>query len=259
MRTRRWSGALLAGGLLAGGLLLAAPTRAATQTVTLSAQGPSPSTITIARGDVIRFHNSDNVTHTVKSSGTNWAFSKALAAGASASTASFTSSGTYKYVDSYTLVAIPQSPTGSIVVPAAPPSPPPSPKPSATPRASSSPRASVQPAVTSSPTPSPSTSGTGTAIGPGLGVGGFPVVTPSQTSGPQPNVAPPGATRSAAAGATSPTYAGKSGVVQGSAHGYGLPALLALVGIAGIASLLVRLLLTGTSTGTGRPAVRPEP
>ena len=38
-------------------------------------------------------------------------------------------------------------------------------------------------------------------------------------------------------------YGGKSGIVQGSPHRYGLPAALAVVGIVGVLSLLVRFLL----------------
>lgn len=49
------------------------------------------------------------------------------------------------------------------------------------------------------------------------------------------------ATSAAAAGG--PRYAGKSGVVQDSAHRYGLPVALAVVAVTGSASLLARLLL----------------
>ena len=253
MIRRPWSSGLLprmavAGLLVVAGLLGAvAPAQAATQTVTLSAQGPSPTPITIAKGDAVRFVNSDSVTHTITSNAGAWTFKVALAAGKTATTPTFGAAGTYGYRDDYLLVAIQQNRNGFITVKSAAPSPSPSAKPSATPRASSPPKATPAPAGTStpSPTPSPSTSGVGTAIGPGLGVGGFPVLTPGQSSGPQPNVAPPpvGETATPAAAPGSPTYADKSGVVQRSAHGYGLPALLALVGIAGIASLLVRLLL----------------
>ena len=238
--TRRLAALLL----VAVGLALHLPSAdAATRTVTLSAQGPSPVNITIAQGDVVKFVNSDNVPHTVKSTTSNWALNKGLAAGASASTPAFTSAGTFKYTDSFTLIAVPRSVPGSIVVPGSAPSP------SASPTASASPRPSPTAARTSTPsprastssTPAPNPSQTGTASGPGLGVGGLPSVPPATpTTGPQPNVAPPGPS-SSSAGAVS--YGGTSGVVQGSAHRYGLPAALAVVDITGVVSLLVRLLL----------------
>lgn len=234
-------GALL---MVAVGLAFQLPlAEAATRTVTLGPQGPSPATITIAKGDVVKFVNNDNVPHTEKSSSANWSFNKGLVAGASASTPAFTSSGTFTYNDTFTLVAVPRTIGGSIVVPGSAASP------SASPTSSASPRPSPTASRTSSPSPRASTSAsptphpsqTGTAIGPGLGVGGLPSVPPATaTTGPRPNVAPP-APSSSAAGAVS--YGRASGVVQGSAHRYGLPAALALVAITGVLSLLVRLLL----------------
>ena len=238
-------GALLLAGV---GLLLHVPAaQAATRTVTLSTQGPSPSAITIAKGDVVRFLNSDSVTHTITHTKGAWTFKAAIAAGKSATTTAFIASGTYNYKDEFVIAVVPQTASGSIVVPVAAPSPSatPSPRPSSTPIPTRSPSAAAtaSSAASSSPSPAPNPTGTGTAIGPGLDVLSPPSPAPGQTLGPQPNVAPPAASGSSAAVAGGPSYGGKAGVVQGSAHRYGLPAALALVAITGLLSLLVRLLL----------------
>ncbi len=237
----------------AAALLLAAPARAATRVVILGPQGPSPQNITLAKGDSVRFQNDDGVTHTVTDAGTNWSFRKAIAAGASATTPAFPTAGTFSYTDDFVLVAVPQRAGGSIVVPstAATASPSAAPKPSAT--TSPAPRPSAAPSPTAAPTASPTSTpatvgGAGTAVPPGFGPGVLPSTGPTPpASGPQPDLAPPVADSSASPAAVAPgatiSYGDRNGVVQGSPHRYGLPAALAVVGITGIVSLLVRLLL----------------
>lgn len=230
-------------------LLLAAPAEAAVKTVSLTGTGPSPSPVTIAKGDSVRFLNTDNVAHTVSRSAGSWSFKATIAPGQSAKTGTFGTAGNFDYADTYTLIAIPQSNPGRITVSAgtAPP-PTASPKPTAGPTKSPAPR----PTATRSPTPvapgsaSPSAQPiqTGTAVLPGIGTGQIPVPTPGQTAGPAPDIASPDATTSGSAVPVAPnlTYSGR-GLVQGSPHRYGLPAALALVGIVGVLSLLVRILL----------------
>lgn len=237
--------ATLLGTALLLALSLVSPAAAATKTVTLSNQGPSPTSLTVAAGDTVRFVNSDSVSHTVARTSGAWTFTRQIAAGASATTAAFTKPGTYAYSDSFTLVAVPQTRNGSIVVPV-PPSPSPRPSASATPKPSAPPSPSVRPTAspTASPTtPAPTASASGVAIAPGITIGGIaPSASPAASAVPGPDIASPQPGRSASP-ATTVAYGGKSGIVQSSPHRYGLPALLALVGIVGVLSLLVRFLL----------------
>lgn len=218
-------------------------------TVTLTFGGPSPASANAAPGNRIVFSNTDGVTHTISATSKNWTYKKAIGANASDSVV-LPSSGTYTYSDAHVVVLQNQVDKGTITVAKAAPSPSPSSSRSASPRPSTS--ATSKPSTSTSPSSSPTpaatpTSSTGTALGPGLGVGVLPTASPNETSGPQPNVAPPPPGTSPG---TSPTpsstsrtsYSGR-GLVQGSAHRYGLPAALAVVAIAGVASLIVRLLL----------------
>lgn len=252
MRTVRWVAAALCGLVVALAVLLSVtPAQASIRTVTLSNTGPSPASLTIAKGDVVRFFNNDTVTHTVSRSAGSWAFKATIAAGQAATTKAFTASGTYGYTDAYTFLALNQSQPGTITVPAASASPTPSATRPATPRPTAprttTPSPSARPTAGATPTPVPT--GSGLAIGPGLGVGQLPSLQPSATSVPTPDVAPPGATDSASpVPASGPTYA-DGHLVQSSPHRYGLPAALAAVGVVGVLSLLVRLLLALTARG----------
>jgi plastocyanin len=247
MTVRRLSAAV--GALLLGVVVLLGvsvlPAQAAQTTVTLGPNGPSPGTVTIARGATVTFVNRDSVSHTITRTAGRWTYNQPIAAGEVVTTPAFTASGTYGYSDRHVVLLISNTDVGSIVVPTATASPSasatrkPSPKPSATPSRGaqpSSPPSSV-------PTPLPSASGTGTAIGPGIGSGSFPPSSPGQSSVPTPNVAPGQSGSASPAPAGGLTYGDKAGVVQGSAHRYGLPAALAVVAMTGIVSLLVRLLL----------------
>lgn len=224
--------------------------QAATKTITLSNQGESPASVSISVGDTVTFVNSGNSTHQVDS-GAGWTFHKAIAPGASATTPAFTRAGSFSYTDKYALLALPQSGGGTITVTAVKPSPTPTPTPapttSPTPKPSASPKpspsattsASAAPTVTAAPA---ATGGTGVA--PGLIIGGtVPTLSPSATGVPGPDIAGPLASDTGAPVADI-AYGGKNGIVQGSPHRYGLPALLAVVGIVGVLSLLVRFLLS---------------
>lgn len=240
-RTAPWLGAVVALLLGAAVLLVPGSAAAATKTVTLSNQGPDATSITIAKGDAVKFVNSDSTTHTVARATGSWTFNQPIPAGKSATTSAFSAAGTYTYTDKFTFVALPRSVTGTITVTATAPSPTASPKPKPTPTKSTAPKptgTATTPAASAAPS---ATSGTGTAVGPGIGVGSIPTATPTTSGVPRPDIAGPGATATITA-APGVLYSGR-GLVQSSPHRYGLPAALAVVGITGVASLLVRFLL----------------
>ncbi len=227
-------------------LTFAPGARAATKSVTLTNQGPSPASITIAVGDVVRFDNQSNVDHTLTSAKT-WTFKRTIAAGSAATTNPFPTAGTYAYTDEFTLVAIPQQVNGSIVAKGATPTASPTPSPTPKPTTGPTPRPTVAPTPTRSPTASPTASpspsgGTGTAVGPGLGTGVLTSAQPTPSSGPAPDIAAP-ASPSTSAGPVI-AYGDKAAVVQGSPHRFGLPAALAVVLMGGVLSLILRLLLS---------------
>jgi plastocyanin len=234
--------------LLAGALGLSpAPARAAVPTVTLSAQGPSPARIDVSKGAQVTFVNSDGFAHTVQRTGAN-AFTLTIPAGGSARTPVLSTVGSFAYTDAHFVVSDP----GTIVVTATAPSPTASasPRPSPTRSTSPAPAATPKPPAAAAPgaTPGapPPTAQPGTAVLPGFGPGLVP--TPRATAGPPgpaPALAPPVTGTAAPGTAAGPdiAYGGKAGLVQHSAHRYGLPALLSLVGIVGVLSLLVRFLL----------------
>ena len=224
---------------------LVGPAGAATRVVTLTNQGPSPTTLAVKVGDVVRFDNQSNVDHTVDSAAT-WNFHRTIAAGTALSTPAFTKAGTFNYTDNFTLVAIGQQVNGSVTVTGAPA---PTASRSATPAPSRS--ASPRPSATRSPTASPSasasavpTSGTGTAIGPGFGPGVLTSAVPAPSTGPAPAIAGPPPASGAPAAPIALQYGGKDALVQSSPHRYGLPAALAVVLMVGVLSLIVRLLLS---------------
>ncbi len=220
------------------GLAAAAPASAArTITISLTADGPKPASVTAAVGDTVRFLNADaTFIHQARSASDNWSFdTRPLAPGQSFTAGTLAKAGEYRYqganLDDF---------TGKVVVPAAT-------TPAGSPAASTPPAASAPPAGTS-PSPSPSsTGGTGAASAPGFGggaVGGFPSGSPS-ASLPAPQVAPvlPGETPSASAGPAGVlAEPGRLREAVG-ARRFGLPAALAAVGALGVGSLLLRLLL----------------
>jgi len=217
---------LLTALLLALGTLV--PTaQAATRTVRLTAEGPSPARLSLQPGDRVRFRNDDSVPHEVESQGT-WQFdSGPIAPGeTSIETMVLTAPGTYRYTDTRGIVVLPQTFRGTLVVPtqpAPPPAPPTaSPTPSAPPSPTASPTTSPTPTPTASPTPSPTPSPT---------VSPSAVPLPSQSPSPLPSPAP------------DIRYGDPQALVQGSPHRYGLPVLLGLVAAAGVASLVARYLL----------------
>ena len=234
-----------------GGLgLRILPAAAATATVTLGPQGPSPATVTVARGDTVRFVNSDSVTHTLTHTSGPWSFTATVAAGGHQDTPAFTASGTFSYSDRRNFV-VSTTASGSVVVPANGPAPAPSPRPSGTPKPTPTPK----PAVTRTPPPPGATPPPGASSTPGATStpAALPSASVSPGSGPAPTALPPvagtgqtGAPGPAASPSGTPapsvSYA-QRGLTQGSSHRYGLPAALAVVAITGLASLLLRLLL----------------
>lgn len=231
-------------------LVWQSPASAATHTVTLATSGPSPSAITIKAGDTVTFKASDANTYHVRRTSGSWTFSATVTSGKPATTRAFASAGTYAYSMTFdTLLGESPPQNGSIVVPASSPSPTPSKTSAPRPSASASP--SAHPA--GSPGAGAAPTQTGVAIPPPItgAVVPTPSVTPS--SGPVPQVAPPALPDTPTpepSKATSVTYSDKK-LTQGSAHGFGLPAALAVVGVVGVVSLIVRLLLAA-------PEARPD-
>jgi hypothetical protein len=220
-------GLLLATLLLVLGTLVV-PAGAATRTVHLTANGPSPAKLSLKSGDRVQFVNDDSVPHQVTSQG-SWQYDSGPIAPGSTSpqTPALTAPGTYRYADGRGIVVFPQTFTGSLVVPRPTASPTASPRPTATP----TPRPTASPRPTGTPTPSATSSATPSPT---------PTAGPTGTASPSPAPAvtspPPGA-------APDPRYGDPRALVQGSPHRYGLPVLLGLVGIGGVASLLGRYLL----------------
>lgn len=222
-------------------LLGVSPAYAArTITIQLTAEGPKPASVTAAIGDSIVFTNTDQTfVHDVGAKSTNWPKgnfdSGPLPPGASYPAGKLTKPGTYSYegknLDSF---------SGTVIVPAAA-----TPAPAKSPTPRPAPSKSATPQQSTAPSPSP-TGGTGDVGPPPLAGGIIPPVSPPPGSGPAPNIAP------TLAGEEVPT-AEPSGEAVAVGHGrlpepptgrkYGLPAALAAVAAAGVASLLVRLLL----------------
>ena len=231
---------------LAGSLLLAAPASAAEKVVTITAEGVSPAVLEVAAGDTITFVNEDtSFGYRARATSDNWDLDSGpvgLLPGRSYTHPDpITEPGTYTYE-----VAEGERYAGSVVLRSA------SPKPSATKAGTPKPSPQRSPTPASSPT-----GGSGTASPPaagGLGPiqtdpspaagGGAPApaialpALPGESPGPAPETAgepDPVATTAAA-------VPGRLGSPP-TARGYGLPAALAAVLAAGVASLLVRLLL----------------
>ena len=244
--------------VLAGGFGLRMPVAAAaTATVTLGPQGPSPTTVTVAEGDTVRFVNSDSVTHTLTHTSGPWSFTATVAAGGHQDPPAFTASGTFSYSDRRNFV-VPTTASGSIVVRTKAPSPTPGPGvtsgPTAAPRPSASqkPSGTPKPSATAGPSATlPSSAQPSLSGGPGASpapaalpsVPGTGQVPPAGQSGtPKPTVAVSAAPSPSGTPAPWVSYA-ERGLTQGSSHRYGLPAALAVVAIMGLASLLLRLLM----------------
>ncbi|MCU1588124.1 MAG: hypothetical protein JWN31_1617, partial [Frankiales bacterium] len=239
---------------------LSLPSSAATRTVTLTNNGPSPASITLNAGDRVTFVNADNGSHTVTDNAGPWSFRASIAPGRSASTPAFSAAGHYGYNDAFFVAVVQQNVDGAIEVRAAAPSPTPKPtvkptvKPTGRPTPTRTPSPSASAGRTPSPTPrasdepSPSPSVTNTQR-----LGTVPVLTLPPTPGPTPAVAPP-----VVPPVVSPTavtaYGPVSEIAQRSAHRYGLPVLLALLAAAGVLSLMVRFLLAVPAGSGTEPA-----
>ena len=235
--------------LLGLSLSVAGPASAANRPVTLTGSGPSPARISIAVGDAITFTNADELgfSHVVTSSGDGWTYGPTMvASGASTTTAKFAQPGTFTYTDHRNTISADR--TGSIVVTGAP---------AASPRPASAP-AAASPVSSPSQDPQPGAApiDPSTAVTPTEGPSPAPVVAPAVAPAPVAlaavTAAPVPASASASASASpDPAQApagplAVTGSVNNSNHqqAYGLPAALAALAIAGIASLLIRLLLS---------------
>jgi plastocyanin len=255
-RTGRATAPLLAVlAALLGSVLLAAPASAADRVVTVTAEGVMPKVLTVAVGDTVTFVNEGTRLDLVaRSTSPNWSFSSTLPVlpGRSYTVPAeeITGPGTYTYA----LGEDDEEPfTGSVVVPA-PPAP--SPRPAgpaasggggpapggggtAPPPAQGGGTGTAQPPVPGGFGPVPGPAGPapgGLAPGPSIALPELPAeepVGPAPETAEEPKVAP---------GAGPLAVPGRLGVPAGY-RGYGLPSALAVVLAAGVASLLVRLLL----------------
>jgi plastocyanin len=225
---------LAAAAVLLGLAVLTPQAHAATKTVTLTANGPSPATLTLARGDRVQFLNADNAQHRVKSEG-SWQYdSGTLAAGASSPlTPPLFKATTYRYVDTRSLVIPLASYEGSLVIKAPPPTA--SPTPSPTRSSAPSPTPSATPSAAPASTPAAPATPSATPV---LGC-----CTPGTVTSPTPSPVP---SRTVAPPSPAPEirYGAQRALIQGSPHRYGLPVLIGAVGVGGVASLIVRFLLT---------------
>ncbi|MDX6198820.1 MAG: hypothetical protein QOJ79_1971 [Actinomycetota bacterium] len=223
-------------------LLGVSPAYAArTITISLTADGPKPASVTAAIGDTIHFRNDDaTFVHDVGAASNNWPTpnfdSGPMPPGATYNAGKLTKAGTYLYegknLDSF---------SGKVVVPSAA-----TPAPATSPTAKPRPSTSAAPQRSAAASPSP-TGGTGDLGPPPLAGGVIPPPSPPAGTGPAPNVAP------TLAGEEVPTAEPSGDPAVAVGHGrlpepptgrkYGLPAALAAVAVAGVVSLLMRLLL----------------
>ena len=264
--------ALLGSALLA--LLLVAPAHAAERVITITAEGLVPGQLTIAAGDTVVLVNDDlPLRYRARSTSTNWSFDSGvipLGQGQRYALPQVTATGTYDFTvregeapfNASVVLPAPRS-TGPAPAPApAPAGSSPQPSPAAPPRPGASPAAS--PAGSAAPTASASPAavgGSGAAALPplvgGFGSGGSVPVPPLGGIALPPALADPLTALTGASAGPSPQTAGAPPAVApaeslavagdlpgaGSSRGFGLPAVLAVVLAAGVASLLVRLLL----------------
>lgn len=234
----------LLGSALLGSVLLAAPALAAERVIAISAEGLVPGQLTIAAGDTVVLVNQDApLRYRARSTSANWTFDSGLfplGQGQRYALPQVTRAGTYDF----TVLEGEAAFNGSVVLPA-----PRSSEPAPAPAGSSS-------------QPSPAAAGgSGTAALPplvgGFGAGGGLPLPALGGSAQPPALAEPRPALPAASAGPSPETAvapptdapaGSLAVAgdlpgAGSSRGFGLPAVLAVVLAAGVASLLVRLLL----------------
>ena len=238
--------AVLAGAQLGLGVLAPAA-QAAERTITITADGPEPVTLTGVRpGDTIVFVNGDGTfPHTVASRSANWSFSTTIFPGDRFEVPdALTTAGRYLYGDDSEL----EDYSGEVVVGTVA-------KPSRTPTRSPAPRATRSAPATSEPTASP-TSGTGVLTAPPIAGGPTPSATPTPT-GPAPVTAPePSETEDPE---EQTTVLGDGPLPEPyTPRAYGLPGAVAAVGAVGTATLLVRFLLAHPA-GRASARVRREP
>lgn len=216
----------------------AGPAQAAVVRISLTVQGPTPNPATVNVGDTVVFANDDRVDHTVKAT-SGWTFTEVISAGDEA-TYVFTKAGTFGYTDQHAVFTN----NGTVVVKGAAASPSPTARPTTSPKPQPkpSPKPSATPSATSTTTPTPDPA-TGTATRPGLGTAGLPTATPTPTGVPQPDIAQPVPVTPVPGPSAAAVRYSSRGLVQDSAHRYGLPSALAVVALTGVASLLVRVLL----------------
>lgn len=261
MTRRRWSPLLLALCALLGSFLLAAPAHGADKVITITAKGVSPKALEVAAGDTITFVNEDtSFGYRAQATSDNWDLDSGpvglLPGRRYTHPDPITEAGTYTY-----RVAEGAPYEGSVLLRGANSVKPPSGKPSGTapkPPSSSAPAPSPSPTGTAQPADGFGTLGAPSSPAPG-GIAPPPAIAlpelPGASAGPLPEAAP-----DPEVGEAGPLAVPGRLSAPGGYRGYGLPAALAVVLAAGVASLLVRLLLAEPAgrrrarSGMGAPA-----
>jgi plastocyanin len=98
-RRRRLTGSLIGVAMVASivaAVLPAPPANAAVTITATTAAHWSPASVTIAHGTTIRWHAQAGLSHTVKSYGGNWSFSRSLPSGTTVSH-TFSTRGTFRF------------------------------------------------------------------------------------------------------------------------------------------------------------------
>ena len=252
-----------------GSLLLAAPAHAAEKIVTITAEGITPKVVEVAAGDTITFVNEDSsFGYRAVATTDNWDLDSGpvgLLPGRSYTHPDpITEPGTYGF-----RVAEGEAYEGSVVLPGGTtPRPRATQAPSAQPRPQSSPAGSAPSSAQPSPAATGGTGDTGApTIGNGFGTIDTDPAPPAEGVAPPPAIALPELPGETASANPDPVTAPELEVDETTApavpgnlagpptsRGYGLPAALAAVLAAGVASLLVRLLLAEPAARRRRAA-----
>ena len=283
---RRWTAVMLLGllvGLPVG--VFTGTASAAERTVHLTGAGPSPRAATAVAGDRLVFVNDDVVPHRVTAI-RGFSFDRLVLPGSRVTTAAF-AAGSYTYRDSRVLTFAATDVTGTVTVSPAPAAPA-----AGTPAATAPPVTTPAGATAAPPAGGAGRSGTGSGgiaggAGPAGGIAGGAGPAGGSTGGsgtatrpplpgfvggsqlaPDPGTAP----APAIAPSTEGTPPASSGAVSSSAgtsrrgsfaqsstaRPYGLPVTVAVLLIAGVLSLLLRLLLAEPVARRWRAKVAPS-
>lgn len=255
----------LVAAVLSGGLLLKAASAASVVQpqvvqISLSSGGPSPANASSSVGQTIRWTNNDSVSHTLSGNGFSFGASAVPIDPHGSFTYAFSAKGSFSYDDVHFLFDNPGTVNVTTAVATRPVAS--ASRGPASPASAPAKPGAARPGAT--PTSGGGSPDSGQVLAPSLGDSVLPSSSPTTIVGPNPVFAAPlpNAPASAFTTGSSPTptpstsYADHP-LTQGSAHRYGLPALLAVLGITGVGSLLLRLLLAHPAARRDPPAPAP--